>query len=156
MLNRCTEGALIYFFASFFNDALLYIHKEGESVANSKENGLGKVEISESVIAVIAGTAASECYGLVGMASRNVQDGIAELLGWENLERGVHVTLHDGAVEIELHIMVEYGVKISEVAHNVMEQVKYAVENTCGLEVRQVNVHVEGVRVRNGSRHPRR
>ncbi len=129
---------------------------EGESVASTRENGMGRIEISESVIAVIAGTAASECYGLVGMAARNVQDGIAELLGRENLERGINVTLHDGAVEIELHIMVEYGVKISEVAHNVMEQVKYAVENTCGLDVLQVNVHVEGVRVRNGSKRSRK
>ena len=124
-------------------------------MASTRENGLGRIEISESVIAIIAGTAASECYGLVGMASRNVQDGISELLGWENLERGVQVYLHEGAVEIELHIVVEYGVKISEVAHNVMEQVKYAVENSCGLEVLKVNVHVEGVRVRRENKRKR-
>ncbi|NLV91255.1 MAG: Asp23/Gls24 family envelope stress response protein [Firmicutes bacterium] len=124
-------------------------------MASTRENGLGRIEISESVIAIIAGTAASECYGLVGMASRNVQDGISEFLGWENLERGVQVYLHEGAVEIELHIVVEYGVKISEVAHNVMEQVKYAVENSCGLEVLKVNVHVEGVRVRRENKRKR-
>lgn len=123
---------------------------------STQENSLGKIEISESVVAMIAGMAATECYGLVGMASRNVQDGIAELLGRENLERGVDVRIADGAVDVSLHVIVEYGVKISEVANNIMEQVKYAIENSCGLEVKSVNVHVEGVRVRNVNRPSRR
>lgn len=123
---------------------------------STQETSMGRIEISESVVAMIAGMAATECYGLVGMASRNVQDGIAELLGRENLERGVDIKITDGTVEVSLHVIVEYGVKISEVANNIMEQVKYAIENSCGLEVKAVNVHVEGVRVRNASRLSRR
>jgi len=132
------------------------LKEEGDSLASTQENNLGRIEISESVVAMIAGMAATECYGLVGMASRNVQDGIAELLGRENLERGVDVKISDGTVDVSLHVIVEYGVKISEVANNIMGQVKYAIESSCGLEVNSVNVHVEGVRVRNAGRQSRR
>ena len=105
------------------------------------------MEISDAVIAVIAGTAASECYGLVGMAARNVQDGLIDLLRQEHYERGVEVEAKGEALVIRLHIVVEYGTKISEVAHNVMQRVKYAVETACGIPVQSVDVRVEGVRV---------
>jgi uncharacterized alkaline shock family protein YloU len=108
---------------------------------------LGRVEISDAVIAIIAGTAASECYGLVGMAARNVQDGLIDLLRQEHYERGVEVEAKGEELIIRLHIVVEYGTKISEVAHNVMQRVKYAVETTCGIPVQRVDVRVEGVRV---------
>ena len=104
-------------------------------------------DISDSVIAIIAGTAASECYGLVGMAARNVQDGLIDLLRQEHYERGVEVEAKGEELIIRLHIVVEYGTKISEVAHNVMQRVKYAVETACGIPVRQIDVRVEGVRV---------
>ena len=110
-------------------------------------NNLGKIEISEEVIATIAGAAAVECYGLVGMASRKLTDGFADLLGRENLARGVVVTINDDQVVIDLYIIVGYGVKISEVAANVMERVRYTTENLTGLRVAQVNVNVQGVRV---------
>ncbi len=116
-------------------------------MAGKFTTALGKVEISDSVIAIIAGTAASECYGLVGMAARNVQDGLIDLLRQEHYERGVEVEAKGEELIIRLHIVVEYGTKISEVAHNVMQRVKYAVETTCGVPVRQVDVRVEGVRV---------
>lgn len=110
-------------------------------------NNLGKIDISEEVIATIAGAAAVECYGLVGMASRKLTDGFADLLGRENLARGVVVTINDNQVVIDLFIVVGYGVKISEVAANVMERVRYTTENLTGLTVAQVNVNVQGVRV---------
>ncbi|MGE5592537.1 MAG: Asp23/Gls24 family envelope stress response protein [Betaproteobacteria bacterium] len=108
---------------------------------------LGQITISDEVIALIAGMAATECYGLVGMASRNIQDGIAELLGMENLSRGVEVKLDGDEVVIELYIIVEYGTKITEVAQNVMDKVRYVVESMTGLKVAQVNITVQGVRV---------
>ncbi|MBC7083998.1 MAG: Asp23/Gls24 family envelope stress response protein [Firmicutes bacterium] len=108
---------------------------------------LGQITISDEVIALIAGMAATECYGLVGMASRNIQDGIAELLGMENLSRGVEVKLAGDEVVIDLYIVVEYGTKITEVAHNVMDKVRYVVESMTGLKVARVNITVQGVRV---------
>jgi uncharacterized alkaline shock family protein YloU len=133
-------------------------------VANSKREGLGmgkelqtkfgRVIISEEVLATIAGMAAVECYGLVGMASRKIKDGLVELLGRENVSRGVEVTVRDNDLYVNLHIIVGYGVKISEVAHNVMEKVKYSIERTTGLPVARVNITVQGVKV--SKEEPRR
>lgn len=122
---------------------------EGEIRKMGKEinNNLGKIDISEEVIATIAGAAAVECYGLVGMSSRKISDGFTELLGRENLARGVMVKIDDNQVVIDLYIVVGYGVNISEVATNVMERVRYTTENLTGLHVAQVNVNVQGVRV---------
>src|SRR5690606_29757653 len=117
-------------------------------MAQQRETGLGKIRIADEVIATIAGVAATESYGLVGMHARNVQEGLSVLLRREDLARGVQVTIaDDNRAIIDLSVGVQYGVNIAEVAHNVMEQVKYAVESQCGLEVARVNVHVEGVRV---------
>ncbi len=91
-------------------------------MATKIDTGLGKIAISDEVIAIVAGVATTECYGLVGMASRKFQDGIAELLGRDSLSKGVVVKLaDDDAVEIDLYIIVEYGVNILEVARNVMD-----------------------------------
>ncbi len=112
----------------------------------------GTVSISEDAIATIAGVAATECYGIVGMASRKIKDGLAELLGRENLSRGVAVSVDGDRVVINLYIVVGYGVKISEVAHNVLAQVRYAVKQATGLEAVEVNIHVQGVKVGSGPR----
>jgi uncharacterized alkaline shock family protein YloU len=112
-------------------------------------NSDGKIFISEEVIATLAGSAALECYGLVGMASRNqLKDGIAELLRRENLSRGVEVRQdRDNKLHIDLYIIVSYGTKISEVAHNVQSRVKYMLNEIVGLQVETVNTFVQGVRV---------
>lgn len=108
----------------------------------------GKIDIADQVIAVIAGSAAVDCYGLVGMASRKqLKDGIAELLGRENLARGVEVRREGEQVHLDLHVIVSYGTKISEVAHNIQSKVKYVLEEVVGLQVDHVNVFVQGVRV---------
>jgi uncharacterized alkaline shock family protein YloU len=117
-------------------------------VAIQLETEYGRVDISEEAVAVIAGSAAMECYGLVGMASRKqFKDGIAELLGRENLARGVEVKLDNKRLAIHLYIIVSYGTKISEVAYNIQRKVKYVLNEVVGLEVAQVNVAVQGVRV---------
>ena len=108
---------------------------------------LGSVNISENVIATVAGVAAMDCYGLVGMAPHSVSEGISELLRRENYERGVDVQFHDDSISVCLYIVVQYGVKISEVARNVQERVKYAIEKQLGLGVRNIDVRVQGVRV---------
>ncbi len=115
----------------------------GKEISNS----LGKIDISEEVIATIAGGAAMECYGLVGMASRKITDGFADLLGRENLARGVVVSVQGNEVIIDLYIIVGYGVRISEVAANIMDRVRFTTENFTGLTVAKVNINVQGVRV---------
>lgn len=108
---------------------------------------LGSINISENVIATVCGVAAMECYGLVGMAPRNVGEGITDLLRIENFERGVDVQFNEDTLSVRLYIVVQYGVKISEVARNVQERVKYAIEQVLGLEVDKIDVRVQSVRV---------
>jgi uncharacterized alkaline shock family protein YloU len=112
------------------------------------KNEKGNILIGEQVIAVIAGMAAIDSYGIVGMASRHqIKDGISELLKKENLARGIEVESKDDVINITLHIVVSYGVKISQVALNVQEKVKYVLENQIGIDVNEVNVIVQGVKV---------
>ncbi len=110
------------------------------------QSSLGKIIIDDQVIATIAGLAATECYGVVGMASRRLKDGIAELLGRENLSRGVVVSFKDGGIVIDLNVVIGYGIRISEVAHNVSSQVRYTVEQSTGMPVWAVHINVQGVR----------
>jgi uncharacterized alkaline shock family protein YloU len=110
-------------------------------------NSLGKINIAEEVIATIAGGAALECQGLVGMASRKIKDGFADLLRRENLARGVVVTIEENEVSIDLYIIVGYGIDISATAAAVMASVRQAIEKYTGFSVNKVNVYVQGVRV---------
>ncbi|NLJ83603.1 MAG: Asp23/Gls24 family envelope stress response protein [Halanaerobiaceae bacterium] len=115
-------------------------------------NNYGKVTIAKEVIAKIAGLAAMECYGLVGMASVKVQDGIAQLLGWENLSKGVIVDIDDDEVNLELNIIVEYGTNIHQVANNIIERIDYTLREKVGIEASTIDVNVQGVRVANAGR----
>jgi len=110
----------------------------------------GQIDISNDVIATVAGGAAIDCYGIVGMASRKqLKDGITELLRKENFARGIVVRQENDEVHIDMYIIVSYGTKISEVAHNVQSKVKYTLDQTVGLAVESVNIYVQGVRVTN-------
>ncbi|MCI3921540.1 Asp23/Gls24 family envelope stress response protein [Paenibacillus sp. TRM 82003] len=112
------------------------------------ETERGKIFVTDEVVATIAGSAALECYGLVGMASKNkLKDGIAELLRRDNLSRGVDVRREAETMHIDLYIVVSYGTKISEVAHNIQSKVKYVLNDIVGLHVDFVNIFVQGVRV---------
>lgn len=110
----------------------------------------GNIDISNDVIATIAGGAAVECYGIVGMASKKqLKDGIAEILRKENFTKGVLVRQENDDLHIDMYIIVTYGTKISEIAHNVQTKVKYTLDKTLGLAVDTVNIYVQGVRVTN-------
>lgn len=110
----------------------------------------GQVEISNEVVATIAGGAAVDCYGIVGMASKHqIKDGLTEILRRENFTRGVIVRQENEEVHIDMYIIVSYGTKISEVAHNVQSKVKYTLDKTVGLSADSVNIYVQGVRVTN-------
>lgn len=112
-----------------------------------KVNALGEIVITDEVIATLAGISAIECYGIVGMASKRATDGLVELLGRENLSRGVKVHTQGDQITIDLYVIVEYGISIAAVAKNIIETVKYNIENFTGMSVNKVNVMVEGVRV---------
>ncbi|MGV3465497.1 MAG: Asp23/Gls24 family envelope stress response protein [Heyndrickxia sp.] len=110
----------------------------------------GQIDISNDVIATIAGGAAVDCYGIVGMASKNqIKDGITDILRKENFSRGVIVRQENDEVHIDMYIIVSYGTKISEIAHNVQSKVKYTLDKTVGLSVNSINIFVQGVRVTN-------
>ncbi len=113
--------------------------------ALTRTESLGRIEVSPRVVASIVGHAANECYGVVGMAARGLRDGIAERLNRENVHRGVEVEVGAGGILIELYIIAQYGTRISEVAHNLMSVVRYAVEKSLGLPVLAVNVNVQGI-----------
>ncbi|KOO40688.1 Asp23/Gls24 family envelope stress response protein [Priestia koreensis] len=114
------------------------------------KNQYGQIDIATDVVATIAGGAAIDCYGIVGMASKNqIKDGITEILRKENFTRGIIVRQEEDDVHIDMYIIVSYGTKISEIAHNVQTKVKYTLEQTVGLTVDSVNIYVQGVRVTN-------
>lgn len=110
-------------------------------------NSLGSIVISDEAIATLAGAAAIECYGIVGMASKRATDGLVELLKKENLSRGVKVTTTNNEIKIELYVIVDYGISMSAVAQNIIDTVKYNVEKYIKNSVSSVNVIVQGVRV---------
>jgi uncharacterized alkaline shock family protein YloU len=108
---------------------------------------MGKIEIAPAAVAALASRAVLTCYGVVGMSSPSLRHGLAEILGRDSYRRGVRVELVDDEIEIDLYVVLEYGVRISEVAQNIMHNVKYAVEHALGIPVSTVNVHVQGLRV---------
>ena len=109
---------------------------------------LGSIVIDNSVIANIAGISAMESYGIVGMASKNAADGIFELLKFENLSKGIKVNTENNQINIELHVVLQYGVKISVVGQNIIERVKFNIENLTGLTIDNIEVLVEGIRLK--------
>ena len=118
------------------------------SIEMNTEYGL--IDVSDQVIATIAGGAAVDCYGIIGMASqRQIKDGFSELIGRDNFSRGVIVRHEDGEVIIDMYIIVSYGTKISEVAHNVQTKVKYTLDQMLGIEIDAINIFVQGVRMTN-------
>ena len=111
----------------------------------SRPDELGNVHISEEVLAVIAAAAALEVEG-VGSLSANLGTDIAELLGGKkNLSKGIHITVLEESVRIDVSVLVKYGYTVIDVAKEVQNAVYNAIENTSGLAVEGVNVHVAGV-----------
>ncbi|MEW5719061.1 MAG: Asp23/Gls24 family envelope stress response protein [Chloroflexota bacterium] len=113
----------------------------------SEENYLGRIEIAPNAIASLAGQEVLECYGVVGMANKNLRDGIVEVLTRGNFRRGIDVKVIEREIYIDLYVVIQYGTRISEVAHGIMNRVKFSVEKALGMPVAQVNVHVQGLHV---------
>ena len=113
------------------------------------ETQLGAITLDDDIIANIAGYAAMENYGIVGMSTKTAGDAILELVGGDNHKKGVKVTLSDEgkAVDIDLYVTLIYGVSLPAVAQNTIANVRYRVAEYTGLTVSNVNIHVESVRV---------
>ncbi len=112
------------------------------------ESQFGQIIIDPSVIAQYAGSTAIECFGIVGMAAVSMKDGLVKLLKGDSLTRGIGVTVgEDNTLTIDFHVIVSYGISISTVSDNLIENVKYKVSEFTGLEIKKINIFVEGVRV---------
>lgn len=105
---------------------------------------IGDVRVTDEVIAIIAGIAAIEVKGVAGM-SGGIVNGISEILGRRNMAKGVRVEAGEKEAVIDLFIIVEFGCRIPDVAWEIQEKVKEAVESMTGMRVIEVNIHVQGV-----------
>lgn len=112
-----------------------------------EETRLGKIEVSPTAIASIASQAVLECYGVVGMATKDLASGIVEILKPASHRRGVDIQIDDSQVVIDLYVVIEYGTRIAIVARNIQSTVKYAVEKALGVPVTAINIHVQDLRV---------
>ena len=113
-------------------------------IQHNNENG--SVIVSTSVYTDIAGTAASNCFGVKGMAARSMKDGLYHLLRKESMSKGVRVEFHeDESITIDLHIMVDNGVNLGAVGDSIISEVRYVVTKTTGTKVRAVNIFVDSI-----------
>ena len=113
-----------------------------------QKNENGSVGVSTSVYTEIAGTAASNCFGVKGMAARSVKDGVYHLLRKESMSKGVNVQLHeDDTISIDLHIIVDNGVNLNTVGESIISRVRYEVSKYTGTEVRAVNVFIDSMMI---------
>ena len=109
-------------------------------------NDNGSVNVSTSIYTDIAGTAASNCFGVKGMAARSVSDGVYHLLRKESMAKGVRVDFHeDETISVDLHIMVDNGVNLGAVGNSIISEVRYVVEKCTGTKVRDVNVYIDSM-----------
>ena len=115
-------------------------------VRHNTENG--SVTVGANVYTDIAGTAASNCFGVKGMAARSVSDGLYHLLRKESMSKGVRVEIFDdGSISIDLHIIVDHGVNLNAVANSIISEVRYIVTKCTGTKVRAVNVFTDSMSV---------
>jgi uncharacterized alkaline shock family protein YloU len=119
-----------------------------DDVTTESTTPAGTIQISNDVLADIAGYAALECYGIVGMASPSLRDGVAQMLSQDKLRKGVRIASDGEGVTIDLYVVAEYGTNLAEVAHNMTERVRYVVNTHAEVRVEAVNVHVQGIKVR--------
>ncbi|MBQ8237499.1 MAG: Asp23/Gls24 family envelope stress response protein [Oscillospiraceae bacterium] len=111
-------------------------------------NESGSINISTSVYTEIVGTAASNCFGVKGMAARSVKDGVYHLLRKESAGKGVRVYFNDDdTISIDLHIIVDNNVNLSAVGASIISEVRYVVAKCTGTEVRDVNVYIDSMMI---------
>ena len=112
------------------------------------ENENGSVNVSTGVYTGIVGTAASNCFGVKGMAARSVKDGVYRLLRKESVDKGVRVTFNeDDSISIDLHIMVDQGVNIPVLGNSIVSEVRYLVSQQTDTEIKDVNIYVDSMMI---------
>jgi uncharacterized alkaline shock family protein YloU len=112
------------------------------------QRSLGPIHIANDVLADLAGYAALESYGVVGMASPTLADGVAQLLPRQKLRKGVKIAGADEGVSVDLYVVIEHGIKLAEVSHNLADRVRYVLTDVADVSVQGIEVHVMGVKVR--------
>jgi uncharacterized alkaline shock family protein YloU len=106
---------------------------------------LGKIEVLPNAVHTIAKQATSECYGVVGITAPRLHNGQAVLLPPEQSNQGVQVRVVHDQIIVEVYVALEYGLRMSEIAHNIMSSVKFSIEKMLGVPVAQVNVNIQGL-----------
>ena len=114
---------------------------------SSMKTHMGNIFINNEVIAQYAGSVAVECFGIVGMAGISMKDGLVRLLKMDSITRGISVSLDKNKLILDFHVIIAYGVSILAVADNLIDSVKYKVEEFTGIEIKKINIYVDGVRV---------
>lgn len=112
----------------------------------SETHDRGRIEVLPTAVATIANHAVLNSYGVVGMASKNRVNGLVQILRPDS-KRGVDVHIDEDQITIDLYVVIEYGVRIAQVAQNIMSSVKFSVERAIGVPVTSINVHVQGLHV---------
>lgn len=113
---------------------------------STTDGSYGRIDISKAAVATIANRAVNQCYGVVGMANKNLVRGLSAILSRDN-RRGIEVTIEEEEIVVDVYVIVEYGTRIRTVAESIQNTVKYHVEKTMGTPVRAVNVYVHGLRL---------
>jgi uncharacterized alkaline shock family protein YloU len=143
------KSCIIYrvFFRILQPGYFLGMCKEAYSMECKVKNDYGTIYIAEDVMLKVVGYAALECYGIVAMSGKRATDGISEWLGRENLSKGVQIRNVGDMLDVDLFIIVEYGISISEVCKTIVETVRYKLESMTGVKVRKISISVEGIRI---------
>ena len=138
-MNTVLPGRVLY-------NSSVAIQARGFDMTVERKTKYGAISVTEDAVASLAGGVITECYGVVGMASKKLfRDGWAEALRKENYSRGVVVRRTDDGLEIDLYIIVGFGVKISEVVNEAQKKVKYVLQKSLSEDIAAVNVYVQGV-----------
>ncbi len=111
------------------------------------DTNLGEVIIDPDVIATYAGSVAVECFGIVGMAAVNMKDGLVKLLRRDSLKHGINVKIENNKISLDFHVLIAYGISINTIAENLISNVRYSVEEFTGMQIENIKIIVEGVRV---------
>jgi uncharacterized alkaline shock family protein YloU len=115
---------------------------------SQRDQSLGEIDISKAAIATITNQAVNQCYGVVGMANKNLVNGLANMLSRDS-RRGIEVSVDEDGILIDVYVIVEYGTRIRVVAESIQNTVKFHVEKAMGFPVKAVNVYVHGLRLSN-------
>ena len=113
---------------------------------SNDQQSLGRIEVTPAAIASIVNHAVRQCYGVVGMANKNLVDGIAHLLSKDS-RQGIEVTINGNEIVIDVYVIVQYGMRVSAVANSMKHTISFHVEQTLGIPVKAVNVFIQGLRI---------